>query len=84
MFIRGDIGLIIGIHNSGKTMFAKHLAKTLDKNYIYIDFIHTSYYDLDIIYENNKNTECVIVFDNFIELTTNMRRMDLFICKIWI
>jgi len=79
MLIRGDITTIIGIHNSGKTIFAKYLASTIDKNYIYIDFIHTSYNDLDIIYNNNKDKECVILFDNFIELTTNMRRMSLFI-----
>lgn len=79
MLIRGDITTIIGTHNSGKTLFARYLASTIDKNYIYIDFIHTSYSDLDMIYNNNKDKECVILFDNFIELTSNMRRMNLFI-----
>lgn len=73
------ITTIIGTHNSGKTLFARYLAGTIDKNYIYIDFIHTSYSDLDMIYNNNKDKECVILFDNFIELTSNMRRMNLFI-----
>ena len=42
MFLRGDIVSIVGMHNTGKTTFAKYLASTLDKNFIYIDFIISS------------------------------------------
>jgi ABC-type oligopeptide transport system ATPase subunit len=78
MFIRGDIISIIGVNNSGKTTLAKYLASTIDKKYIYIDFIHTSYTKLDEIYESNKNRKIVIIFDNYVEMTYNIRRMNLF------
>jgi len=79
MLIRGDIAIIIGIDFSGKTTLAKYLASTIDKEYVYINFRNTSYNEIDIIYDNNKDKESVIIFDNFIELFTNMRRIDLFI-----
>jgi len=78
MFIRGDIISIIGINNAGKTTLAKYLASTIDKKYIYIDFVHTSYIKLDDIYESNKNKNIVIIFDNYVEITHNSRRMNLF------
>ena len=43
MFLEGDIVCITGLHNTGKTLLARYLAKTINKNYIYIDFIHISY-----------------------------------------
>jgi hypothetical protein len=79
MFVRGDIVCITGIHDSGKTTFAKYLAGTLDKNYIHIDFIHTPYEKLDEIYETYKDIQKVIIFDNYVELRNNVRRMQLFI-----
>jgi hypothetical protein len=80
MFMHGDIALIIGKNNSGKTIFSRYLASTLDPKYIYIDFIHTSYERLDEIYNtyNNQNKKIVLLFDNYIEMTKNMRRMNLF------
>lgn len=78
MFIATDICVIFGLNFSGKTTFAKYLASTLDKNFIYIDFIHTPYDIIDNIYETNKNNKHVIIFDNYIEIKTNMRRMNLF------
>jgi ABC-type oligopeptide transport system ATPase subunit len=78
MFIRGDIISIIGVNDSHKTTLAKYLASTIDKKYIYIDFIHTSYDKLDEIYESNKNRKIVIIFDNYVEMTNNIRRMNLF------
>lgn len=78
MFLRGDLVSIIGMHYSGKTTFAKYLASTLDKNFIYIDFIHTSYDKLEDIYKMNKDINCVIIFDNYVNMTNNMRRMNLF------
>lgn len=78
MFVRGDIAVIIGLPDTGKTTFAKHLANTLDKNFIYLDFIHTEYADLDKLYEENKDTNKVIIFDNYIDLMNNAGRMNLF------
>lgn len=78
MFCRGDIVVVIGLCNTNKTTFAKYLANTLDNNFIYLDFIHTPYTDLDKIYENNKHNNCVIIFDNYIDLRSNMRRINLF------
>ena len=78
MFLRGDIVVIIGLPDTGKTTFAKHLASTLDNNFIYLDFIHTTYADLDKIYDENKHTRKIIIFDNYIELISNARRMNLF------
>jgi len=78
MFLRGDIVSIVGMHNTGKTTFAKYLASTLDKNFIYIDFIHTSYDELEDLYNKNKSINCVIVFDNYVMMTNNMRRINLF------
>jgi len=78
MILHGDIVSIIGINDSGKTTFAKYLASTLDKNFIYIDFIHTPYDELDDIYNKNKNINSVIIFDSYINMTNNMRRMNLF------
>jgi uridine kinase len=77
MFLRGDIVSIIGMHNTGKTTFAKYLASTLDKNFIYIDFIHTSYDELEDLYNKNKSINCVIVFDNYVMMTNNMRTINL-------
>ena len=79
MFVRGDIVCITGIHNSGKTTLAKYLASTLDKTYIHIDFIHTSYEKIDEIYDTYKDIQKVIIFDNYVELRNNIRRMQLFI-----
>jgi hypothetical protein len=78
MFLKGDIALIIGDNVSGKTTFAKYLASTKDINFIYIDFIHTPYSELDELYEKNKNITKTILFDNFIEMRNNARRMNLF------
>lgn len=78
MFLEGDIVCITGLHNTGKTLLARYLAKTINKNYIYIDFIHISYEKLDELYNTNKNTHIVIIFDNFVELKNNKNRMDLF------
>lgn len=81
MLCYSDIAIIIGLANSGKTTYAKYLASTLDKNFIYIDYVHTSYIELDKLYDklNNENIKKVIVFDNYVDMMHNVRRMDLFI-----
>lgn len=80
MFLSGDIALIIGNNSSGKTIFARYLASTIDINYIYIDFIHTSYERLDEIYNKyNNKKKVVLVIDNYIELRKNIIRMKKFI-----
>jgi adenylate kinase family enzyme len=81
MLCYNDIAIIIGLANSGKTTYAKYLASTLDKNFIYIDYVHTSYIELDKLYNKlyNENMKKVIVFDNYVDMIHNARRMDLFI-----
>jgi hypothetical protein len=54
------------------------LASTIDKKFIYLDFIHTPYSELDKLYEDNKDIDKTIIFDNYIDLISNSRRMNLF------
>jgi ABC-type glutathione transport system ATPase component len=74
----GDICVIIGRGKSGKTLLAKTLSKSLQSDFIYLDynFVGTDYlYDF---YDRNKNKNTVIVFDNYVKMKRNQSIDKLF------
>jgi len=78
MIINGDHISIFGASLTGKTTFAKELIKNINcTNVVWIDFIMTSNREISDLYEQNRYTKSIIVFDNFY-LSSNAKPTQLF------
>lgn len=83
----GDIVLITGSMCTGKTTFAKCISENIKQNNkqnnnniksIYINWIKITSFELEEIYNNNKDNETIIIIDLYIELRNRMRFSNLF------
>ena len=78
IFKHSDIIVIIGSNNTGKTTLANTITKNHTHKSCYIDWLKMSTLEIENIYYNNKAYKTNIIIDNYVELKTKSRLINLF------